>query len=762
MTRSALAFCLLAAVASPHPARAAVNVIVGSTTIVDGEATAAHDITVSNEHLAFALAVESPAPYGVPRGAIVDVAPVVDGKPGRDRVVFADFIPNNWSAWPSTYQKVDILERGPHRVVVRSVRDWGKVAIETTYALRAGSDRVEIRTTMTNTGDTRLVDLLSGQTLWPSAGYFFAVPGLGDLKEGLATGALADRVAAYDEDWVITLHAPYLDYVGSGSADLLKRHTLAPGASQIFDAWLQVGARGDLAPTLAAEIERKQLAAGTVRGAVTSRNGQPVDEPVVVILKHGSPYAWVAGRGGRYEAPLPAGDYELYATARGYSQSKPIAVTVATNAATTRDFSALDPPGRIDFDVRDARNGHALDARIAITQGQKPLIEYLGRHTFFTELDRKGRVEAPLAPGTYRFAVSSGAGFLAASENVQLDVRPGETTTARVTLERLFDPPASGWYSADLHHHADQAEGVTPPEYVARSQLAAGLDLLLVSDHDSIVNHAPLQAIAERRGVPFLPSLELSPSWAHFNAWPLRIGETLKIDTSTATVDEVFAEARRLGAIVVQSNHPFIPYGYFASLAAHVAPGGFNPRFELLEINAERPDDDGKVLGALWGLWNAGHRYYLSGGTDVHDVWNFESGRIRTYAYVAGAPTPQAYAEAVKAGHAYVSYGPLIVPDVLFGTDLKIAPGASFTLPFTLRSLAGLKRASLVGAGTVVAKKDFADAPREARVEFPRTVDGTRWYSLQVEDAAGRKAYSNPIWIDVVDVSRLLPPPKSP
>ena len=762
MTRSALAFCLLAVVASPQPACAAVKVIVGSTPIVDGEATAAHDITVSNEHLAFALAVESPAPYGVPRGAIVDVATVVDGKPGRDRVVFADFIPNNWSAWPSTYQKVDILERGPDRVVVRAARDWGKVAIETTYALRAGSDRVEIRTTMTNTGDTRLADLLSGQTLWPSAGYFFAVPGLGDLKEGAATGALADRVVAYDEDWIITLHAPYLDYVGSGSADMLKRHTLEPGATQTFDAWLQVGTRGDLAPTLAAEIERKQLAAGTVRGAVTSRDGKPVDEPVVVILKQGAPYAWIAGRDGRYEAPLPTGDYELYATAKGYSQSKPIAVTVGANAATTRDFAALDPPGRIDFDVRDARNDHALDARITITQGQKPLVEYLGRHTFFTELDRKGRVEAVLAPGAYRFAVSSGGGFLAPVENVQLDVRPGATTTARVAIRRMFDPAASGWYSADLHHHADQAEGVTPPEYVARSQLAAGLDLLLVSDHDSIVNHAPMQAIAERRGVPFVPSLELSPSWGHFNAWPLRLGETLKIDTSTATVDDVFAEARRLGASVVQSNHPFIPYGYFASLAAHVAPGGFNPRFELLEINSERPDDDDKVLGALWALWNAGHRYYLSGGTDVHDVWNFESGRIRTYAHIAGVPTAQSYAEAVKAGHAYVSYGPLIAPDVMFGSELKVVPGASFTLPFTLRSVAGLKRALLIGAAVVVATKDFADSPQEARVEFSRTVDGTRWYSLQVEDAAGHEAYTNPIWIDAVDLSGVLPARKSP
>src|SRR6187402_2613154 len=124
----------------PVSAGAAANVVVGPTPIADGEAVAARDITVFNEHLAFGLAVESVVPYGVPRGAIVDVAPVVDGKPGRDRVVFADFIPNNWSAWPSTYQRVDILERGPQRVVVKAARDWGKVTITTTYTLRAGVD----------------------------------------------------------------------------------------------------------------------------------------------------------------------------------------------------------------------------------------------------------------------------------------------------------------------------------------------------------------------------------------------------------------------------------------------------------------------------------------------------------------------------------------------------------------------------------------------------------------------------------------------
>src|SRR5260370_17189128 len=95
--RSALPACLLV-LALPASVVAAVQVMVGPTPIRDGDAKSARDITVVNERLAFALAVGSPVPYGVPRGAIVDVAPVMNGTIGRDCFVFSDFIPYTCSA----------------------------------------------------------------------------------------------------------------------------------------------------------------------------------------------------------------------------------------------------------------------------------------------------------------------------------------------------------------------------------------------------------------------------------------------------------------------------------------------------------------------------------------------------------------------------------------------------------------------------------------------------------------------------------------
>jgi hypothetical protein len=750
--KSALPACLLM-LTLPAVGAAGVRVMTGPTPIQDGDAKSAGDITVVNERLAFALAVGSPAPYGVPRGAIVDVAPVVNGKIGRDCVVFADFIPNNWSAWPNTFQRIDVLERGPQRAVVRTVRDWGKVTVTTVYTLESNADSVQIRTTMSN-GGAALSGLLSGLTLWPKGGYFFGIPGLAGVVEGKSDGALADRVVAYDENWTVALHAPYADHIGHGSLDLYRLHALAPGESRVFDAWLQVGSSGDLKPIIAAEIARRHLASGTVRGVVVGGDGMAVESPVVVIEKQGQPFAWILGRRGEYELRLPAGDYTLYATARNHSQSARTAVRITADSAAVRDFRDVQVPGSIQWIVADARNGKPLDARISIAEGQKPLVEFLGRKTFFTELDRKGRLDGPIAPGNYLFTVSAGGGFLAERPQVALAVVAGQAQTAHVAVTPLFDPPARHWYSADMHHHADQAEAVTPPADLARSQLAAGLDLLFVSDHDSSVNHGVLQAIADRRGMAFIPSVELSPSWGHFNAYPWSLGRKPAIDTGTASIDEILAEARRQGATVVQVNHPFIPYGYFTSVSNGVAPGGFNPAFELIEINAAAPADDEKVLQTLWNDWNAGHRYYLTAGTDTHDVWHDESGAVRTFAHIDGAVTAGAFAQALKEGHGYVTFGPLIYPSVMFGDELKVKPGESFTLRFDLQSVAGVKQVELIGAGAVIRTESFPAASQQVHVDFPLSTQGRTWYSLQVEDNQGHKAYTDPIWVDAVPPNR--------
>jgi hypothetical protein len=720
-------------------ALAAVRVIVGPTPIPGGQARARGDITLMNDRLAVGIAVQTAPPWAIPRGALIDAAPVIHGRIGHDHLTFADFLPNSWSAWPSTYQRVRVITDTPALGVVRAVRNWNAVRIETTYSLKAGEDSVHIVVRMTNDGAKPVTNILSGLVLWPRGGYFFGVPGMARTVTGSASGALSDRIVGYDRDWLIALHEPVFDRFAYGQRDLYLRHTLRPGQSRTFEGWLQVIGRGDMAPVVAAEIARRALAAGTVSGTVADTAGRPMTSPIVMVEKAGAPFAWTTGRNGRYTLDLPVGDYTLYATASGYSNSARARLTVPGNGSVRRDFAGLEPPGRLEIAVTDAVTHVARDARIDIEAGQKPVVEYLGEHTFFTALHPKGQAEITLAPGSYVLSVGSGAGFLSKPRHVEVTVVPGKIEALQVGLVRLFDPEQAGWYSADMHHHADQEDGVTPPAYVARSQLAAGLDVLFLSDHDTTVNDGVLQTIAGARGVPFIPSVELSPSWGHFNAYPVRPGAQMTLDMSQASVQAVFREAHRMGAAFIEVNHPYDPgEGYFGSLERGVANGGFDGDFDFLEINGSQADKEGKTLESAWKFWNAGKRYYLAAGSDTHDVWNDHSGDARVYVHVQGPLTGAAFIASLKAGDAFVTHGPLIFPDHPFGS--RVAAGT--TLSFTLEAAAGLERATVIVDGK---PRKTVDYHGEQTARLTVRAAG-RWDALIVEDEGKSTAYTNPIW----------------
>ena len=749
MSRVLLALLAIALLAA-SPASAAVRIVVGPTPIPDGQAKAAGDITLINEHLAAAIAVNTAPPWAIPRGALIDAAPVINGVIGRDRIAFADFLPDSWGAWPSKGQTVTIVTNTPDLAVVKAVRDWNDVLIETTYALKSGDDSVHISVTMTNQGKAPVENILSGLALWSQGGYFLGVPGLPHQVEGPSTGAIADRIVAYDQDWAIALHEPGFDRFSYEQKDLYLRHTLKPGERHSFEGWLQVVSRGDMAPIVRAEIGRRHLAFASLSGAVTSADGAPVAAPVVVAEKDGIPYAWTLGAAGHYAFDLPVGHYTLYATGQGYSDTAKVALTLTDHAKLTQDFAGLQPPGRLSLSVTDKATGAPVDARLDIKEGQKPLVEYLGKHAFFTELTPKGREEITLAPGAYVFSVGSGAGFLSKAKAVKAVIEPGQTQELKVVIERAFDPEARGWYSADMHHHADQEDGVTPPDYVARSQLASGLDVLFLSDHDTTVNHRAMQTIADQRAMPFIPSMELSPSWGHFNAYPLHLGEPLDIEMSKASVQDVFKEARRLGASVIQVNHPYDPgEGYFASLDRNVAPGGFDPDFDVLEINGAQPGKDGKTLSRAWDFWNAGKRYYLSAGSDTHDVWNGVSGDARIYVHVDGRLTTASFLDGLKRGRAFVSHGPLVFPDHMFGETVRLRPGQQGALGFDLAAVDGLKAVSVMHGGKLASTALYTGGQTTAHLTVPLKGDAAGWYALTVEDAAGARAYTDPIWVEV-------------
>jgi hypothetical protein len=224
------------------------------------------------------------------------------------------------------------------------------------------------------------------------------------------------------------------------------------------------------------------------------------------------------------------------------------------------------------------------------------------------------------------------------------------------------------------------------------------------------------------------------------------VGVAIEADATKDTVSEVFAAARKAGARVSAVNHPTIEYGYFTARDRGSIPGGhFDAGFDLMEINSLEKFE--KDVPLYWELWNQGLRKYLTGGTDNHNVWKTMSAIMRVFVKVEGELTVNKFIDALLAGRTFVSQGPLIYPETMFGSVLP--SGQDAKLAFNLESVMGLDKAVLIGNGQELETKTLDGHPSRALIEFEiKEPKAGQWFALIVYDKDGRRAWGNPVWVE--------------
>lgn len=377
------------------------------------------------------------------------------------------------------------------------------------------------------------------------------------------------------------------------------------------------------------------------------------------------------------------------------------------------------------------------------------------RGVLYTDVNEVGTARFGLAWGDYVLSVSHGGGFTGEVVQVPIQVRPPAPLTVEVPLSRRFDPAAWGYYGGDTHaHSAVSPDGRTPVEQLVAVQLAADLDVVFLSDHNSVSGHGAFARTAAARGVPALLSEEITaPEWGHFNPYPLPEGRLVPYERGR-TPARYRDEARALGASVFQLNHP--ASRRFGHLDKADKPGFDLSVFDAWEI-ANGPWDEANAasLAALIALWNRGQRITAVGVSDDHDGEDLEVqyGMPRTYAHVEGPLSAAAWASGLKAGHAFVSYGPLVylsAREARPGDTLRLARGETVAFEVTLQSVAPLARVDVLenGQETSVELEDLPGA-HEVSFRLPRTFTRSGWLALRAWDQEGAFALTNPIWIEV-------------
>lgn len=336
-----------------------------------------------------------------------------------------------------------------------------------------------------------------------------------------------------------------------------------------------------------------------------------------------------------------------------------------------------------------------------------------------------------------------------------------------MSISRALDPNEQGYYGIDLHTHTAASapamerdfgisnHGVTPVDQVVGVQLAADLDAVFISDHNSVAGHQTFVETADERGVPYVLSEEITTlRWGHFNVYSLNPGELVEFEFGK-TPNAYFEDARAAGASIVQVNHPFYSNGGYWYTRSKPE---YDPAFDAAEaFNGSFDEADAEAIRQLHRFWNDGRRYVATASSDDHD-WTDDHqgvdsryGTPRTYVHVDGEPTAAAILAALKRGHAFLTYGPMLDLASAEGAipgDTIQPSGEVVTLQArieSVRSLDGL-RAEWIVDGDRVALTELGGTRQQLAREIAPSE--AHWALIRLVDGSGRvRAMTNPLWI---------------
>ena len=441
-------------------------------------------------------------------------------------------------------------------------------------------------------------------------------------------------------------------------------------------------------------------------------------EPNVGLINHAEPGATVAGLPARvvtryYEfEPVSAGDFApdkhaLIVSARGRSlfivDTGRLADVRAQAAAILPDC----PPG-----VRQAVQSWAEKAKtplLELSDALKKDYVLIAGSAFAGALpDKTAKFAVYKADLVERFGSVSvvkgdrlvwaqGPSRAVAQRVVEMvlagkPIKPEDVDALRLELVKQLAPkgPAAAMpekmnlYCGDVHSHTFYSDGSCSPAGLMMEAICCYLDFVVMSDHNTM-DGALLAAalLADNRvNYPLTIGQEITTSWIHFNAYPLR-----ELIPWTLTVEEFVKAAHAQGA-VIQWNHPGFPGGEWDAVHQRTALQG-------TEIDAWE-----HVVPATYEKWKAaGMLPVITGSTDTHSGTFVDLERTIV---IAPSPSGTDIAEAVRARRVValdlIGGRLLYGPDAMVGTVWgALSEGKALKAATAERLKAALRRADIPG-----------------------------------------------------------------
>jgi hypothetical protein len=307
-----------------------------------------------------------------------------------------------------------------------------------------------------------------------------------------------------------------------------------------------------------------------------------------------------------------------------------------------------------------------------------------------------------------------------------------------------FSTPGRFW-RGNLHTHSDRSDGALNPEQVVEAYKRAGYDFLNLSDHFLGRYDWP---ITDTRG--FRSNNFTTLIGAELHAMGTEVGELWHILAVGLPLDFPAARPRETGVELAERARAagaFVAIAHPAWSQLRIGDGRALASAHAVEIynhGCAVETDRGDGFYLLDQLCNEGRRLTAIATDDAH-FRNGDHDAFGGFVEVkAETLEPEALLTALKAGAFYASQGPRLI-DVDVGRN-EVTVACSPVDAIAL--VTGASRAiSRIGRQLTGATLEVGEATRQAWVD-PGAIP---WFRVVVIDAAGRRAWTNPIWVDQLE-----------
>ena len=361
-----------------------------------------------------------------------------------------------------------------------------------------------------------------------------------------------------------------------------------------------------------------------------------------------------------------------------------------------------------------------------------------------------GGFDVRVPAGTYRLRVSKGFEYVA--QTLPLELKPGAPLTREVRLARWIDMPARGWYSSDDHIHLRRSPGDDPKilRWIAAEDVHVG-NILEMGDFWA--TYFSQYAFGERgryqeegRILSAGQEEPRTPEIGHTISLGAR--ELVRMQRNYYSYDRLFDRVHELGGITGFAHQGYLFHAY-RGMVLNTLRG----KTDFLELAQFCAQEGPLPVKYYYHFLDLGMKITALAGSDFPWCGNgvAQIGNARFYTYTG--PGPLAYDSwfaAMKAGHTFVSTGPMVLLRVngrLPGDSLDIAPGTKVTV--TAEALGpSLRSLEIVGHGKVLKRAGGADSTRlTAEVEI--TPQHGLWIAAKCDGGEGQLAHTTPVYVTV-------------